>query len=240
MSTLRAIFWSSLGKKYVTGITGLLLVLYIIIHLIGNLTLLIGPVAFNQYAHFLESLFFGYFVVVFEIGLIVVFILHIVYGVAVTLFDKPRARPVKYAHLRNAGGASQKTISSRSMIITGLVLLAFVVWHVWQFKFGERGIFLSDGHKLGDLYGVVVAAFKTPLIMIAYVAVMILLGVHLRHGFWSAFQSLGWNSEKWLGFLTGLSLVFAVVWAVGFLVLPLYVYFFVEPSAAQVVAAGGL
>jgi succinate dehydrogenase / fumarate reductase, cytochrome b subunit len=239
MSSFRALLWSSLGKKYLTGATGILLVIYIIGHLVGNLTLLIGPHAFNEYAHFLENLAFGTFVIAFEIALITVFLLHMLYGVAVALVDKPRARPVKYAELRNAGGASHKGLASRSMIITGIVLIVFVVWHVWHFKFGERGIFQGEGgRELGDLHGVVVAAFKTPWIVAVYVAVMILLGLHLRHGFWSMFQSLGLTGPRSLNALARFSLGFAIVWAGGFVLLPLYVYFRVEPGAAAAAAGG--
>lgn len=240
MSTFRALVWTSVGKKYLTGITGLALIAYIIVHLVGNLTLLIGPAAFNQYAHFLESVAFGYMVIAFEIGLIAIFLLHIVYGIAVTLVDKPQARPQKYVVQRNAGATSRKTLSSRSMIITGIVLGVFVVWHVWQFKFGHRPVFvLPDGREIGDLHAVVMAAFKTTWIMLVYVAVMILLGFHLRHGLWSAFQSLGWTGPKSLRFLTALSLAFAVVWGAGFVLLPLYVHFFVDPSTAAAAVAGG-
>lgn len=241
MSTSRALLWSSLGKKYLTGITGILLVVYIVVHLLGNLTLLIGPGPFNEYAHFLESLAFGVFVVVFEVGLILVFLAHMVYGVAVAFVDKGKARPVKYKELRGAGGDGRhKGLASRSMILTGIVLIVFVVWHVWQFKFGERGIIRSEtGRELGDLYAVVVEAFKTPWIVAVYVAVMALLGLHLRHGVWSMFQSLGWTGPKSLAFLTRFALVFSIVWAAAFVFLPLYVYFLVEPGAATAAVAGG-
>jgi succinate dehydrogenase / fumarate reductase cytochrome b subunit len=240
MSSFRTIAWSSVGKKFITGITGLALFGFVIVHLLGNLTLFIGPAAFNGYAHFLEHLLHGWLIYAFEIGLLAVLVFHILAAVYVALFDKQQARPVKYALQRNAGGASRKTLSSRSMIITGLVLGAFIVIHVKMFKFGTTSSFTApNGNELKDLYTLVATSFKNLLITLPYVAVMILLGFHLRHGVWSAFQSLGWNSTRYIGLLNGLALVFAFLLAIGFLILPLYLYFFVDPSAAQAALPGG-
>ncbi len=226
MSTFRSVVWSSVGKKFLTGITGLMLFGFICVHLLGNLMLLKGPEAFNGYAHFLEHLLHGLVVIVFEAGLVVLFLVHMVAAVSVALLDKERARPVKYKVLRNAGGKSRKTLSSRSMIVTGILIIVFVIGHVQMFKFTQTGTWTApDGTEMKDLYSVVVTAFKSPVIAFGYVAVMILLGLHLRHGFWSAFQSLGWNSDKWMPLLGGAALVFAVLLAVGFLILPLIIHF---------------
>jgi succinate dehydrogenase / fumarate reductase cytochrome b subunit len=228
--SLSAIAWSSVGKKIITGITGLALFGFVVVHLLGNLTLLIGQDAFNGYAHFLEHLLHGWLIIAFEIGLVVFFLFHIVAGVTVAWFDKGRARPVKYAKAGNAGGASRKTLSSRSMIITGIVLGVFVVWHVKMFKFGDHGAYLHpNGTAMKDLYSLVVTSFGSVWITAVYVAVMILLGFHLRHGIWSAFQSLGWNNTRYMPLLQGAGLVFAIALAVAFLVLPLYICLFVEP-----------
>ena len=227
MSRGTSVVWSSVGKKFLTGITGLLLVGFITVHLLGNLSLYKGAAAFNSYAHFLESLAGGWVVIVFELGLLAVFLVHMAAAVTVAWLDKQAARKEKYRVLRNAGGTSKKTLASRSMIVTGIVVIVFVVLHVKMFKFaGEAGTFTTaHGDKIADLYSVVVHAFKDPVIAFLYVAVMILLGLHLRHGFWSAFQSLGWANDRWLPLLYGLALVVALVLAVGFLLLPLYIHF---------------
>jgi succinate dehydrogenase / fumarate reductase cytochrome b subunit len=240
MASFQQLAWSSIGKKVVSGVTGLALFGYVIVHLLGNLSLFIGPSAFNGYAHFLESLLHGWFVIVFEVFLLAVFGFHIVTGVAVAWVDKVRARPQRYAFVRDQGGASRKTIASRSMIVTGIVLGAFVVWHVWTFKFGAHGEFTNpEGHEIKDLYTTVVAAFNNPLVTFAYVAVMILLGTHLWHGVWSSFQSLGWLNDRWMPLMTGIGYAFATVLAVGFLILPLYVFFFVDPASASAAMTGG-
>ncbi len=240
MTTLSNVAWSSVGKKFLSGLTGLGLVLFVIAHLVGNLTLFIGPDAFNGYARFLEHLLHGWFIIAFEVGLIAILLFHMVTGVYVAWVDKERARPVKYKMQRNAGGNSKKTLSSRSMIITGIVLGFFVVWHVNMFKFGDHATFTSaSGTQMKDLYGLVVISFKNLAITLGYVAVMALLGFHLRHGAWSAFQSLGWNSIRYMPVLQGVALVLAILLAAGFLILPIYIYLFVDPAAVQAAGSGG-
>jgi len=240
MPTNQSKVWSSVGKKYLNGLTGLMLVGFIIVHLIGNLTLFIGAGAFNGYAHFLETALHGWLIYAFEIVMLVIFGFHIVTGVMVAWIDKQRARPVKYDVQRNAGGASRKTLSSRTMIITGIILAAFVVLHIKMIKFGDHALLpMPDGHHMKDLYGVVLAAFKEPIWAFGFPAAMILLGFHLRHGFWSMFQSLGWTNDRVLPALNGLGLLFALVMAAGYIVLPLYLYFLVDPAAGHAALPGG-
>lgn len=240
MTSFRTIAWSSVGKKVITGITGFMLIAFVCVHLLGNLTLLIPDdgEAFNHYGHFLENAVHGWLVYAFEAGLITLLAFHILAGVYVAWTDKRSARPVGYNLSRNAGGRSRKTISSRTMIYTGLIIIIFVIIHVKMFKFTEHPRVTYDGEEIKDLYAVVVAAFNEAWIMAAYVAVMVLLGLHLRHGFWSAFQSLGLTSDKWLPLLTGLALLFSIVLAIGFLILPLYIFFFVDPAAGAALSGG--
>jgi succinate dehydrogenase / fumarate reductase cytochrome b subunit len=230
MTAFRSIVWSSVGKKFITGLTGLALIGFVTVHLIGNLTLFIPDAghAFNAYAHFLEHAIHGWLIYAFEVGLIVIFAAHIISAVTVAWTDKRAARPRNYAVSKNAGGKSRKTLSSTSMIVTGLLLIVFVVLHVKMFKFTDHPLVTYDGQEMKNLFAVVVDAFKVPYIAFGYVAVMILLGLHLRHGVWSAFQSLGWNSDRHMPLLQGLSLVLSVAMALGFLVLPLYIYFLVD------------
>ncbi|MBU0741394.1 succinate dehydrogenase cytochrome b subunit [bacterium] len=240
MSTNQTTVWSSVGKKYLNGLTGLMLVGFIIVHLIGNLTLFIGVSAFNGYAHFLETALHGWLIYAFEIVMIVIFAIHILTGVMVAWIDKQRARPVKYELQRDAGGASKKTLSSRTMIITGLILGAFVVLHIRMFKFGDHALLpRPDGHHMKDLFGVVLEAFKQPVWAFGFPAVMVLLGFHLRHGSWSMLQSLGWSNDRVMPVLNRIALAFAVLMAAGYIVLPLYLYFFVDPAAGQATLPGG-
>ncbi len=227
MTTLATFARSSVGKKVLVAITGLMLFSFVIVHLLGNLTLFIpdGGKAFNEYAYFLEHLLHGWLIIVFEIGLIAAFLVHAIYAITVALIDKWRARPEKYAVVKNAGGKSRKSLASRSMIISGPIILVFVILHVRMFKFADHPMVTYDGKQVKDLFTVVDQAFAVPWIVLAYVAVMILLGMHLWHGVWSAFQSMGWNSDRHVTFLNRLSWVAGFVLGLGFLVLPVYMFF---------------
>jgi succinate dehydrogenase / fumarate reductase cytochrome b subunit len=110
------------------------------------------------------------------------------------------------------------------MIYTGLVLLAFVIWHVYTFRFGPHYTVEVDGVAMRDLHKLVVEFFSNPWNVVAYVAVMVFLGVHLRHGFWSALQSLGAYHPRWTPIWYTGGLVVALALAVGFIVIPVWVY----------------
>jgi len=226
MSDLRAALWSSVGKKLLTGLTGFLLMGFIIAHLLGNFTLLIGQEAFNHYAHFLEHAFHGWLVIIFEVGMIAIFLVHMAAAVTVAVTDKVKARPVAYEKKEDAGGASRMTLSSKSMIYTGVLLILFVIWHVKSFKFGGAQM-IPDGHggEIKDLYAVVATAFSNGWTAATYVVIMLMLGLHLRHGFWSAFQSLGLANKSTLPLLEKLAVVFAVIMAFSFLIIPVIMFF---------------
>lgn len=230
MSTPREGFRSSVARKLVNGLTGLLAMLFLIAHLAGNLTLFGGSDAFNAYAETLHRL--GALVYVAEIGLLLLFAAHAVTAIQVYL-QKRAARQQPYAVVETKGPPSRQSLSSRTMIVTGSVLLVFLVWHVIQFRFGAFYTTTLDGHPVRDLYRLVYEVFQNPLWVGAYSAVMLLLGFHLRHGFWSAFQSLGALGPKTRPLAFSVGAVFAVVMAVGFVILPLWMMLFApEPLPA--------
>lgn len=239
-SERRGLVRSSIAVKLLTGITGLALIVYIALHLTENLVLFLGAEAYNAYAHFLFTIGYGYLVYVAEVGLAAVFLLHVYAGIQVWL-DKRRARGGGYEVVGSAGGPSRKTISSRTMIVTGLLLLVFLALHVWMFRLGpaeEQGYVMvgSEGEAMRDLYRLVWEWFQELPVVIGYMAVMLFLGFHLKHGFWSAWQSLGANNERYAPVIYGVGVVFAVVIAVGFLFLPLYMYLFADPPSAAMSA----
>ena len=207
------------------ALSGLGLFVFIVVHLLGNLSFFAGQDAFNSYSHKLTSL--GPLLYLVEIGLITIFIFHVLFAVS-TYRDNTQARKVKYETVKNAGPPSLKTISSRSMFYTGIVIFVFVIIHLKTFKYGpsfEDGyLFTNESGEIRDLYRLVVEIFKKPLYVIVYVSVMIILGYHLRHGFWSAFQSLGTMHPRYTKLIYGLGVALALVIAIGFLVLPLYVF----------------
>jgi len=228
MNSFGSIAWSSVGKKVITGLTGLALFGFVAVHLIGNLTLFIGPGAFNAYAHFLETAVHGGLIYAFEAALIPIFLFHIISAFTVAWTDRRAARKTGYKTMKNAGGKSRKTFSSITMIYTGALILVFVVGHIYLFKFSDHEV---DAAGVKNLYKTVVIAFKQVGFTAFTVLVMIMLGFHLRHGFWSAFQSIGWANDKYLPILEKLALVFAILLAIGFVVIPVYLYFNGDPSA---------
>jgi succinate dehydrogenase / fumarate reductase cytochrome b subunit len=224
MSALK-IYESTVGRKFITGLAGILLVGFLFVHLGGNLTMLVSGGLFNTYTHHLESL--GVLLYIVEIVLLGIFLAHIVTALNVQL-EKRRARPKGYAVNASKGGPSKKTLASRSMILTGLVLLVFVPVHVWMFKYNQgrpSPVMFKDGKEIRDLYTIVVTAFQQPLIAWGYATVMFLLGFHLRHGFWSALQSLGALNRRCLPVVYALGLVVALLLAGGFILLPLWIHY---------------
>jgi len=230
--------WSSVGKKVITGLTGLALIGFIIAHLVGNLTLFIGPHAFNSYAHFLETMAHGWLIYGMEAGLFLVFVFHIVAAVTVAWADKRKGREVGYKYAKNAGGKSRKSLSSITMIYTGTIILFFVIAHIFLFKFNGGAPHEVDREGVKNLYKVVVTAFKGPGFTVFTVIAMVMLGFHLRHGFWSAFQSLGLSNDRYLPLLVNVARVLAILLALGFVAIPLFLYLTGDPNAVQAMSGG--
>jgi succinate dehydrogenase / fumarate reductase cytochrome b subunit len=193
----------------------------------GNLSYFSSvPGAYNRYANFLLSL--GPLFYAIEVGLLAFFVFHIVLGINIYL-GKRQARKGAYAKYHSAGKPSMQTISSRSMIVTGLILLVFLVIHLLSFKFGpgidEGYVTTLDGQPVRDLKRLLEEKFKQPLYAFGYPAVMLLLAFHLRHGIWSAFQSLGATKPRITPYIYAIGGVLGALIALGFLILPLWIYF---------------
>lgn len=224
--------WTTVGKKLLMGLTGLALVAFVIVHLIGNLLLLSpDPDVFNLYAHTLMGL--GWAVLTAEIILALFFLVHIYTGVTVGLNNR-KARPTKYEVFKSQGNPSRMTWGSRSMLWTGLLLAVFTVLHVWTFRFGP-GItegYYVDLHeeRIRDLRRLVAEVFSKETYVVWYVGIMVLLGLHVSHGFWSAFQSLGTNHPRFTPVIYGVGYAIAIMLAVGFLLIPLWIYFMGVPQ----------
>lgn len=222
MPPLGSFAGSSVGKKFLMGLTGLMLIGFVTMHLLGNLLLFNdNPNLFNEYSHTLINL--GALLYVVEAGLVLFFILHIYSGVSVYHTNK-RARPDRYTVLKSTGHPSRQNISSRSMIVTGGVLGVFVVLHIITFKYGPYYTTTVDGVEMRDLYRLVREVFQNPLYVGWYVFAMILLGSHLRHGFWSAFQSLAFYHPRYTPIIYGTGVTLAVVLASGYVAIPVWIY----------------
>lgn len=217
MTTRRSLLGSLITTKLIIGATGVLLFLYLVLHVAGNLMVFLGPETFNTYAHALIS---NPLVVPVEIGLVIVFLIHLFKAIRMTVQNQ-RARPAKYAKKEWAGGASQKSLASSSMILTGVAILVFVPIHVMTFKYGAH-YDLGDGVR--DLYRLEVENFSSPIAVALYLLAMLLVGLHLWHGVASSFQSLGVDGPRFTPFIRKAGKVSAVAIAGGFIFITLWVF----------------
>lgn len=188
---------SSIGLKYVMAVTGLLLLLFVIAHLAGNLQVYAGPQQINDYAAQLKGL--GPILWLMRGGLLAIFAIHIAAAIALTRRNR-KARSQPYAVQR----FPQSTTSSRMMVSTGIVVLLFVIYHLMHFTLGVgiRPDFFAFKDEAGrhDVYSMMVAGFQQLPIALMYIVSMVGLGIHLMHGAASLFQSLGWNQPKYRTF----------------------------------------
>jgi succinate dehydrogenase / fumarate reductase, cytochrome b subunit len=214
------IFSSSVGTKLLIGITGLALFLYMVLHLAGNAIIFFGPEVFNAYSHQLIS---NPLIIPAEIGLLLVFLIHIYKTITMWMRNKA-ARPVAYRKKELAGHTSRKSLASSTMIASGLIIMVFVAIHVKQFKFGS--FYLAAGSdSVRDLYRTEVEVFQQPLWVVFYVIATLLVGLHLRHGISSAFQSVGLDHPRYTRRLVAIGIGFAVLIGGGLAIIPIWVYF---------------
>jgi succinate dehydrogenase / fumarate reductase cytochrome b subunit len=218
-SKFARIFSSSVGTKLVIGLTGLALLLYMVLHLAGNAIVFFGPEMFNEYSHRLIS---NPLIIPVEIGLLLVFIVHIYKAIVMWRRNKA-ARPTAYHKKELAGHTSRKSLASSTMIASGLLILVFVVIHVKQFKFGS--FYLAEGSDaIRDLYRTEIEVFRQPLWVAVYVIAPLLVGLHLRHGISSAFQSLGLEHPRYTKRLVTAGMLVAILIGVGLAAIPLWVF----------------
>ena len=208
MNWLFNVLGSSIGKKLLMAVTGLGFCGFLAAHLAGNLVIFSGEEAFNLYAESLHRL--GPIITFLELGLLLFALIHV--SIGITLFyQNLTARPVRYCVNRSAGGRS---LGSRTMPYTGILLLAFVIIHLIDFHFVD---------KTGTtIYNIVENAFNGPIYVAIYVFAVIVAAVHISHGLWSAFQTLGANHPKYMPLVRTMGIVFCLVVGVGFGLIPIY------------------
>lgn len=210
---------SSVGKKQIMGISGLLWCFFLVGHLSGNFALFAGPVAFNTYAHFLMSL--GGLLYVLELGLLFTFLLHAYLGIKVSLENK-KARPIGYA-----GGSSNKGgahLLARMMAPTGIVILVFVILHLIHFKYGSYYETIVNGVAMRDVYRTVMEQYSSLGFTAWYVIAMVLLGFHLTHAFQSSIQSLGLYHTSYTPIIKKISVAFGTIISLGFIIISVWAY----------------
>ena len=220
LSRFGRVFSSSVGTKLLMGLTGLALFAYMILHLAGNALILAGPDVFNDYSHMLIS---NPLIVPIELGLIAIFLVHIYKAITMWTANKA-ARPVGYLTKVNAGHTSRKSVASSTMILSGIFILLFVIVHVKQFKFGS--FYLAAGSStVRDLYRTEIEVFRNPRWVAFYVIATLLVGLHMRHGIASAFQSLGLDHPRYTRRIVAIGIVVAVAIGGGLAAIPVWIFF---------------
>ena len=209
----------SVGQKFIMGLTGLGLCLYVLIHVSGNMLIFAGADRYNFYAHGLHEFFL---IEALEIGLLVTFVGHIL--VALILGWKNRlARKERYKF--SPGGDKKPALSHALLVFQGVALLAFLIWHLLTFKFGPYYEISHDGQTMRDIYRLVVEVFQNPFYVVGYSAALLILSVHLGRGFSASIRSLGFAHPQYMPWVEKSGWLFSAFISLGFLSQPLYVYF---------------
>ncbi len=216
--------FSTIGKKYLMGITGLLLVSFLLVHCSINALIFIndGGQLFNKAAHFMGT---NILIRTAEIGLFLGIILHILDAFVLSISNR-KARPVQYAKVN---GNANSAWYSRSMMLLGSAVLFFLVIHLAHFWVKSRFVGLApiiiDGQEYENLYIIMQEIFTNPIWVVLYVVSMIPLAYHLMHGFSSMFQSLGFNHNKYSPIIKTVGLVYSVLLPIVFAAMPVFMYF---------------
>ncbi len=221
MNLLNRIWHSSLGKKYIMAISGLVLIGFVVAHLLGNLQVFLGPEALNRYGHFLQTT--PELLWPARIGLLVMVGLHIAAAVALTTQNRA-ARPVPYAHYEVVAAS----YASRTMMMSGIIVAVFIIYHLLHFTVQVPTINftnqdfrqLEDLKQRHDIYRMMIAGFRNPLASGFYVLGIALLCLHLSHGISSLFQSLGFSNRAFGRFLDGFAIVAAWLIFLGYCSIP--------------------
>jgi len=201
---------SNVGQKAVMAVTGAVLFLFIIGHLAGNMQMFAGRERINAYAAFLKNT--GELLWVARGTLLLALTLHIIASAQITLANW-RARPVGYAFKRDI----ETTYAAKTMILSGPLILLYVIYHLMMFNFLVTG----PGYSQTDVYGNVIKAFQTPAIAGVYILAMLMLGLHLSHGIWSMLHTLGISNPRYHKLRRIVAPAIAAIIAAGYISIPL-------------------
>ncbi len=224
---------SSIGKKQIVAVSGLVLISFVVAHLAGNLTFYFGPETFNGYAAKLKNL--RPLLNVFEAGLLAIFITHLVIT-ALLVRQNSRGRENCYAVFVGSG---KQTFSSRTMRFTGPIILVYIILHLLDYTLTEHYGLASvvRGQNLG-LYGLVYNSFLSIGHSLWYAIAMVAVGLHLDHGVQSFFQTFGLCNKNYAPLIKKASRIFAIVITAGYVSIPAYVYFVSQCSSCTLKAGG--
>jgi succinate dehydrogenase / fumarate reductase cytochrome b subunit len=227
VNVLSNIFSSSRGKKYVMAISGLIMFLFVIGHLAGNLQIFLGPEAINRYGHFLQSN--PELIWPARLFLLLMLVLHIWAAIKLSIENKA-ARPVCYANWQPAGAM----YASRTMLMSGIIIFVFIIYHLlhftaqWQYinLTHQNFVDFQDPAKRHDIFKMMVVGFGNGWVSGFYILGMALLCLHLSHGISSMFQSLGWKNEGYGPFLDKVARIGALVIFLGYVSIPVAILVF--------------
>ncbi len=212
---------STIGRKYVMGITGLVWMGFVLTHMAGNMLIFVSADLYNAYGHAIVSnkpLLYSA-----ETVLVLALITHVVTAISLTIQNR-KARNTKYAMQPN--GEKGASVASRTMAIQGSIILAFVILHLATFKYGAHYETTVDGVKMRDLHKLIIEIFQQPGYVFWYIISLALLMFHLSHGAHSIFQSFGVLERKMQKGLKKMSWTYAIIVAGGFISQPIYVFLF--------------
>ena len=215
------LYSTAVGKKYVMAITGIIGIGFIVSHMIGNLKMYLGATEINHYGEFLRNLLVPlvprtYALWGLRLMLIGAIMLHLHAAYSLTQLNH-KARPVKYQSPRDYVAAN---FASRTMRWTGIIVLLFIAWHLLDLTAGTLN---GSGFVRGDVYGNVDRSLSRVLVAILYIVANIALGIHLFHGVWSLFQSMGWQNPRFNKWRRQLALGIATIVVVGNVSFPIAV-----------------
>lgn len=222
MNIITNVFKSSLGKKYIMAVTGFFLFAFVVGHLVGNLQVFLGSEAINRYGHFLQSNVELLWPV--RIVMLTLVVLHIWSASRLTLENRA-ARPVAYGQYQAVGS----TYASRTMFMSGLIVLVFIVYHLLHYTAqvqyingtGRDFVGFIDAEKRHDVFKMIVVGFSKGWVSAFYIVGVGLLCLHLSHGISSMFQSLGWRNDVYRRFLERLGQAVAVLIWLGYISIPI-------------------
>jgi succinate dehydrogenase / fumarate reductase cytochrome b subunit len=211
------LYSTAVGKKYAMAISGIALMGFVLFHMLGNLKMYLGAAELNEYAEFLKKLLYPLapkesVLWILRAGLLGMLVLHLHAAWSLTMLNRA-ARPVKYQSARDYEEAS---LASRSMRLSGIVVVAFLVWHLLDLTFGVVNTVGTDGEFVrAEVYANVVRSFERWPVALFYIVANLLLGLHLSHGAWSIFQSLGWSNPRFNAWRRAFARGFAAVVVIG-------------------------
>ncbi len=224
-SFLADLYSTAVGKKYAMAISGIAMMGFVLFHMLGNLKMYLGAAELDQYAEFLKKLLYplapkGAVLWILRGGLLAMLALHLHAAWSLTVLNH-QARPVKYQSARDYEVAN---FASRTMRYSGMIVASFLIWHLLDLTFGVVNSVGTEGEFVtGEVYANVVRSLDRWPVAAFYILANLLLGIHLRHGAWSIFQSLGWNNPRFNSWRWAFATAFALVVVVGNISFPIAV-----------------